>query len=352
MTPRSPSLSIIVPLFNEEDNVKNLLTCLQQFEKQVSSIDLEFIFVDDHSEDRTFDILKVLSASRDNIRAVRLAHNSGSHAAIMAGLTYSTGDCATFIAGDLQDPPEVVLKLVQEWKNGYKIVWAAREEKSGYGRPGFSKVYWWLCANMIDSSIPEEGVDFFLIDRSVIDVVTNKPHRWSPIFVSVGSTKFKTTTVKYQKEERKTGKSGWTLARKLLLVLDTVVMSVSAVRWLCFSGIVISTIGLLALPVCLIAMIAGWLTTVAGLVLVAICTVLCAMGFQTILLGLVGENVYRALSELRETPRFVVEEDFRGTRQSKLEIAEAINKAPEQSDFAPVNSELPKTSPIAIDASG
>lgn len=325
------SLSVIIPLFNEEENVKNLLTSLQQFETKVNTVDLEFIFVDDHSEDRTYPILKTLTSQYKNFRIVRLAHNSGSHAAIMAGLTLAQGDCATFIAGDLQDPPEVILELVDKWKQGYKIVWAARQEKAGFGRPNFSKLYWWLCANMIDSSIPEDGVDFFLIDRAVIEVVTNKPHRWSPIFVSVGSTKFSTTTVKYAKEERKTGQSGWTLSRKLLLVLDSVVMSVSAVRWLCLSGIIISAIGLIGLPICIAAILTDILPTVAGLVLIAICTVLCAMGFQTILLGLVGENVYRALSELRETPRFVIEEQVsQGTKTATITTPQQKNFAPQE----------------------
>lgn len=335
-------LSIVIPLYNEEDNVKNLLTTLLTFERQVDSIDLEFIFVDDHSQDRTFDILKVLTQQHKNIKMIRLAHNSGSHAAIMAGLTNASGDCATFIAGDLQDPPEVVLELVEKWKQGYKIVWAAREDEKGFGRPNFSKLYWWLCANMIETSIPEGGVDFFLIDRSVLEVVTNKPHRWSPIFVSVGGTKFSNTTVTYAKKERKTGKSGWTLSKKLGLVLDTMVMSVSAIRWLCVIGIAISAIGFIGLPISLAAIFLGSLPVVAGLVLVAICTVLCAMGFQTILMGIVGENVYRALSELRETPRFVVDQQIEKTSNKKLEQAKSVNTG--QENFAPEQYIIPESS--------
>lgn len=336
MQSSSKLLSIIVPLFNEEANIKHLLNSLQQFQSKAREINLEFIFVDDHSSDRTVEILKVLTEHIQNIKIIKLAHNSGSHAAIMAGLTCASGNCATFIAGDLQDPPEVIHELVEKWTEGFKIVWAAREEEQGYGRPTFSRLYWWICSNLIDSSIPERGVDFFLIDRSVIDVVTNKPHRWSPIFVSIGSTKFNSTTVIYTKKERKTGKSSWTLSRKLLLVLDTMVMSFSAVRWLCASGLVISSLGLLGLPVCIFATAVGWLTTIAGLVLIAICTVLCAMGFQTILLGLVAENVYRALSELRETPRFVIEDEFcTNNNTDSIALETKIVSGSAQIDFAP-----------------
>ena len=166
---QSTLLSVVVPLFNEESNIAALQTRLQQIEQQLSPVKLEIIFVDDCSQDKTASLISDLCHRHDNLRLIRFAKNSGSHAAIMAGVAASSGDCVMFLAGDLQDPPEIIPEMMEKWRNGNSIVWAVRAAVIGRKRQDsfFSSLYWLLVHYLTDLPIPAQGVDFFLIDRLV-----------------------------------------------------------------------------------------------------------------------------------------------------------------------------------------
>ena len=304
-------ISVVVPLYNEEATVKGVLTALQELERELKLEDqgikdLEIVFVDDRSKDKSFQIASNLALQHQNVKVVRLAFNSGSHAAIMAGITNCTGDAITFIAGDLQDPPQVIKQLIQEWRNGTKIVWASRSDQLGFKRPLFSKLYWYFCAKLNQSSIPEEGVDFFLIDKKVKDALAQRPHRQAPIFLAVAETRYNSATIKYEKQERERGKSGWTLSKKIALFLDSIVLSKRLTQ-------IFATAGMLGLPLSFVLFAASVflfffneLTTAMFLTVVAI-SFLC-LGIQSAIFWLFAETMHRAGMEHRESPNFVVEQ--------------------------------------------
>lgn len=311
-------LSIIIPVYNEAISLKLLLTRIKHLEGALAGVKVEVIFVDDGSADSTFEILKSLHKEHNNIRVVKLATNAGSHPAIMAGLTYARGDCAIFLAGDLQDPPELIHDLLAQWRDGKKVVWGIREGVEGFKRPGFSKIYWWLCHNLVDSSIPPGGVDLFLIDRAAINQIIKRPHQWTPVFVAVSKTKYKAALVHYVKADRSEGKSGWTLAKKMLMVLDTLVISISAIRILAVIGVTLACIGLLTMPGALVAAVAHKVSIETAFVLLVLGVVLILGGVQTVIMTLLAETLQRDISELKQVPRYVVEEQL---EPKKLETA-------------------------------
>lgn len=303
-------LSIVIPVYNEETSLKVLLARIKHLENVLSGVKVEVIFVDDGSADATFEILKTLHKEHDNIRIVKLATNAGSHPAIMAGLTYARGDCAIFLAGDLQDPPELIHDLLAQWREGKKVVWGIREGVEGFKRPGFSKIYWWLCHNLVDSSIPSGGVDLFLIDRAAINQIIKRPHQWTPVFVAVSKTKYKASLVKYVKIDRSEGKSGWTLAKKLLMVLDTLVISISAIRLLSVMGIMLACFGVLTIPGAAAALLFNRISIETEMILMVLGVVLILGGVQTAIMALIAETLQRDISELKQIPRYVVEEQY------------------------------------------
>ena len=303
-------ISVVVPLYNEAENVKGVLTCLQELERELKAEDpnfkdLEIVFVDDRSKDHSFEMSAKLSQHHPNVKVVKLAFNSGSHAAIMAGITNSTGDAVTFIAGDLQDPPQVLKQLISEWRQGNKIVWASRCDHLGFKRPLFSKLYWFLCAKLLESSIPEEGVDFFLIDKSVKDTLANRPHRQAPIFLAVAETRFNSSVVKYEKQVRETGKSGWTLRKKIGLFLDSIVLSKRLTQIFATTGMMGLPVSMLLFAVSCILFFNNHLYTAMFFSVVAI-SLLC-LGIQSAIFWLFAETMHRAGLEHRESPNFVVE---------------------------------------------
>lgn len=309
-TSKPSRISVVVPLYNEEATVKGVLTCLQELERELiaedpSIKDLEIVFVDDRSKDKSFEIASNLALQHKNVKVVKLAFNSGSHAAIMAGITNCSGDAITFIAGDLQDPPQVLKELINEWRQGTKIVWASRSDQLGFKRPLFSKLYWYLCAKLNQSSIPEEGVDFFLIDKQVKDTLAQRPHRQAPIFLAVAETRYNSTTIKYEKQERERGKSGWTMRKKIALFLDSVVLSKRLTQMFATAGMCGLPLAFVLFGASICLFFLNHLNEAMFLTVVAI-SFLC-LGIQSAIFWLFAETMHRAGLERRESPNYIVE---------------------------------------------
>lgn len=301
-------LSIVVPLFNEESNIEALHRRLKQIEMRLKPTRTEIIFVDDCSQDRTWAVVSGLSRQHENVRSIRFAKNSGSHAAIMAGLVASSGDCAMFLAGDLQDPPELIPEMFEKWRQGTGIIWASRQQVPGQKRRDsfFSFLYWQLAHYQTGGSLPKRGVDFFLVDRKVIEAIAPGRHGRAPIFQMVADTGFKSAVVYYTKAERAGGKSGWTLKKKVALVFETLLFSPLALRAFTAAGAALVAFGTLGA----IALLTLWLVTGIQLPVVALVLSIFSLliGLQMTMLGLVGECVFLALKEGRSAPRYVVSE--------------------------------------------
>src|SRR5579883_2054449 len=223
----STVLSVVVPLFNEQENLPRLVAALNALRTDVQPIQLQVILVDDGSADDTYAMALKLLAGDPAFTLVKLAGNYGSHAAVAAGMTLVSGDCAVFLAGDLQDPLDLIPKMLEQWGNGYKIVWAARiqEEIRTTKRSFFSLLYHNLFNLVVTHKVAEDGVDFALIDKAVIEVLKARAQLREPLFAQVTDTGFNSTIVRYHKLARAAGRSGWTLRKKLALVFATAIYS-------------------------------------------------------------------------------------------------------------------------------
>src|SRR5262249_12418419 len=154
------------------------------------------------------------------VHGIRLARNSGSHAAIRCGLADAVGDAAAMLAADLQDPPDVLRDLVARWREGAQIVWAARRVAPGSAsNTAFATVYYGIMRLVIGmKDMPSAGADCFLLDRAVIDTVSQYRERNVSVLALITWLGFRQARVEYDKQQRLHGTSGWSLRKKVTLV--------------------------------------------------------------------------------------------------------------------------------------
>jgi len=299
-------LSIITPAFNEASNLEAMRERLTTVLAGAVGDDWEWLVVDDHSADGTFDIVARLSRLDPRIHGIRLSRNSGSHTAIACGLHHVQGEAAVMLAGDLQDPPELLRSLLERWRAGAQVVWATRRVQPGEKvHAGFASIYYWIMRRVVGMrEMPARGADVFLIDRAVIEAFKRFPERHGSVFALITWLGFTQAFVEYDKQPRASGRSGWTRAKKINLVVDSVTgFSGAPIRACTLLGA-----GLIAAGILLLAGgLARWLMTGAGHLTVLLGAVAGLTGVQLVALGLVGEYVWRALEESRRRPAYVIE---------------------------------------------
>lgn len=297
-------ISIITPAFNESQNLKALHARIVQT-MDALNVEWEWIVVDDHSRDDTFAVLQRLSATDSRVRGVRFARNSGSHVAIACGMQMAAGEAVVMMAADLQDPPETIGAMLERWSRGAQIVWAVRRTRPGdKSHAGFAAIYYWIVRRIVGlREMPARGADFFLADRRVVDAFRSFPERTTSVFNHLTWMGFRQEYVEYDKQPRAAGASGWSLARKIQLVIDSVTAFSSApLRWCAYLGAF-----LLAAGLALVIAGAALLPELGGGILIVLAVFVGLSGVQLVALAIVGEYVWSALSEARRRPQYVVE---------------------------------------------
>ncbi len=294
-------ISIVVPIFNEEANADELFTKLQAVRDQMA-VPIELVFVDDGSQDGSFELAKRFAQTHSRVRVLKLSRNFGSHAAIMAGLCQSTGDCVIFMAGDLQDPPALLAELIARWQKGFKIVWAARIVPDKIS----SSLYWQLANWVSNNGFPVGGVDFALLDRKVVDALVQQAHVHTCVFVQIAATKFDADVVSYEKLARKRGKSGWTLKKKLGHVFLLLLASIKPLRVLLMICLSLCLVSLLCGILLLFSCCSHTLLFPLGVATLFAAHLLCAL--MILMIGLLGEYLFQVKNQISHVPRFVVEE--------------------------------------------
>lgn len=297
-------LSLITPAFNEAANLPVLHARIVQTMAGLGEA-WEWLIVDDHSRDETFAVIQRIAAADGRVRGLRFARNSGSHAAIACGLHEVAGDAAVMIAADLQDPPETLAAMLERWRAGAQVVWAVRREQPGErGHAGFAAVYYWIMRHVVGmTEMPAKGADFFLADRVVIDAFRRHPERHVSVLALITWLGFRQEQIQYDKQARAAGRSGWTLARKVKLVVDSVVSFSDLPIRLCSAAGVLMALAGAAMAVAGLAAVSG----PSGRLLVVVGAVVGVGGVQLLALGVIGEYVWRGLDEARRRPAYVIE---------------------------------------------
>jgi dolichol-phosphate mannosyltransferase len=292
-------LSIVTPAFNEAANLEALHARLTTFFDRHGG-DWEWLIVDDHSRDETFAVIERLSLVDPRVRGLRLARNSGSHVAITCGLHHAQGNAAVVMAADLQDPPETLEPMISAWQQGAQVVWAARRT-----RPSMAAGFYYAIMRRIVGmrDMPANGADFFLVDRAVLDAFRQFPERNVSVLALITWLGFRQTSIQYDKQQRTAGRSGWTLARKIRLVVDSITaFSDFPVRLCAYGGAVLM---LIALAIGVAALVT--FPTVGAALLLVLAVMFGLTGMQLMALSVIGEYVWRSLDEARRRPAYLIE---------------------------------------------
>lgn len=301
-------LSIVIPVYYNEKNIPSLYEKLRTTIIENKSFNYELIFVDDGSGDNSYAELKKLNEKDKNIKIVKLSRNFGSHTAILAGLNHITGDCATVISADLQDPPEIILQMLEKWRNGNKVVLAVRQDREEpFLQKMFSNTYYKLMKKYALKNMPEGGFDCFLADKRVIEVINSIDEKNTTLMGQVLWCGFKSEKIFYVRQKREEGKSRWTLSKKIKLFIDSfLAFSYVPIRFMSVLGVLFSFVAFL-FGIFLIVNklikgieVQGWTSLMVLFILVS--------GIQMVMLGVIGEYLWRTFDESRKRPVFIVEE--------------------------------------------
>jgi len=313
MTPAT--ISLIIPAYNEEASLPLLRKAIEAF-LETREDSYEIVVVDDHSSDRTPELVRQWARDDPRVHLVRLSRNCGSHAALHAGLAYGRGQAAVFLAADLQDPPQVIADLVARWREGSDVVWAVRTAREGEKMSVklFSRLYYSLLRRLALSEMPPQGADFFLLDRKVIDPYLQIPEKNTSVIAMLLWMGFRQSFVPYVKQARAAGTSKWTLSKKLKLFVDSIVsFSFAPIRAMSIAGALFALGGFGFAAAVVLGRILGYV--VAGTGYAAIMTVLLiGLGLIMLMLGVMGEYLWRAYDEARGRPRYLIEEQYPGRR--------------------------------------
>lgn len=303
-----PTYSIIAPVFNESGSLPEFYRRVREAMDTLNE-PWELVLVDDGSRDGSTDMMHELAKQDPRVRPVIFARNFGHQLAVTAGLDYSRGQAVVIIDSDLQDPPEVILQLIERWKEGYEVVYAQRTEREGetWFKLFTARLFYRLIYRITDVDIPMDTGDFRLLDRKVVDVMNSmrERHRFlRGMSVWVG---FKQVGVGYKRAARFAGETKYPLKKMLKFASDAITgFSYLPLQLATYLGFISAGISIIAIPFVIAMRLAGTQGFIGqASTLIA---VLFLGGVQLISLGILGEYIGRLYDEVRGRPLYIVRE--------------------------------------------
>jgi polyisoprenyl-phosphate glycosyltransferase len=309
-------ISIVVPVFNEQDNV-DMFTAEVIKSMQSGDYDFEIIFVDDGSSDATPLILDRISQADSRVRAFILARNFGHQVALSCGLDHASGDAVITMDGDLQHPPEMIPLLLQKWEEGFEVVQTVRKSTEGVSwfKTVTSSVFYKLINAMSNVRITAGGSDFRLLDQKVVQSFRQFKERARFIRGMISDIGYKQVQIEFVAPPRFAGKSKFSLRKMLNFALDGITAySKMPLRFALYLGVLFGLFALLfMMDVVYIKLfteeaVPGWATTVVSILLLG--------GVQLIGMGIIGEYVGRIFEEVKQRPLYLVRAELKKDKKT------------------------------------
>ncbi len=304
-----PRYSIVAPIFNEEGNIQKLYARISQVMDSTGET-WELVTVNDGSRDKSFELLSALSHKDSRIKVVNFARNFGHQLAVTAGLHNTSGDAVVVIDADLQDPPELILDMIERWKAGYHVVYAVRQERKGesWFKLVTAKLFYRLIYRITDVDIPLDTGDFRLMDRKVVDALNSMPEHNRFIRGLTSWIGFKQTGITYVREAREWGETKYPLKKMVRFAMDAVTgFSYFPLQVMVYVSFVLGVLAIFAIPIIAILrlilgfqFLGGQVTNIVLLLLVG--------AFQLFFLFILGQYVARIYDETRGRPLYIVAE--------------------------------------------
>ena len=307
-------ISILIPAYNEQAVLPLLFKRLQGLANKESDYSFEFLFVNDGSRDDTLRLIQQASTVDSRISYINLSRNYGKEIAMIAGLDHVKGDATVIIDADLQDPPELIPKMIAFWEEGFDDVYAKRRSREGetWLKKATSRLYYQTLQKVTHIPIQEDTGDFRLLDRRVVDALREfreSQRNTKALFSLVG---FNKKELLYDRDPRAAGETKWNYLKLVNLAIDGITSFTTApLRIASVFGIVISLFAFLFILYLLVRPLFGVPTGDGYSSLMA--TVLFLGGVQLLSLGVIGEYIGRIFNESKQRPLYFVEEYHEGS---------------------------------------
>ncbi len=302
-------ISIIIPIYNEEAILNLLYNKINTVIEQINSKYVyEIIFINDGSRDSSWQIISNFAASDSHIKAINFSRNFGQQMALTAGYDYASGDAIITLDADLQDPPHLIVEMIEAWEKGSKIVYAKRIERNdSFLKNVTAKLYCRFLDYMSDIKIPYDVGDFRLIDKVVLQALRSCREKSRFLRGMVAWTGFTYTFVNFTRPERNTGKSAYTWAKLFKIAVDGLTgFSLFPLKLAAFVGIFVTITGMLMFSY--ITLDALFFDGVYPLFKWLVTIIYIFMGVQFGLLWLIGEYIGRIHDQLKNRPLYIIEE--------------------------------------------
>ncbi len=302
-------LSIVVPVFNEQGNLPELLAQLVSVLENRLKLCYEIIFVDDGSEDRSWSIIEDLKKENFNVRGIRFSRNFGHQYALKAGIDNADGDAVVTMDADLQHPPELIIDFYEKWKSGYKVVQGIRKDTKGAGlfKRFSSSLYYRLINFISDVKIITGSSDMRLIDKQVADELRRIKEGHLCLRGIIPWLGFQESMVEYVAPDRYSGVTKFTFGKMFRFAVDGIMsFSIKPLRLSILAGFVISLVAFVYIIFALVASlvykmaIPGWTSILVSVLFLG--------GMQLISIGILGEYVGKLFMECKRRDNYIISE--------------------------------------------
>ncbi|HEY8304228.1 MAG TPA: glycosyltransferase family 2 protein [Solirubrobacteraceae bacterium] len=299
-------LSVVAPVYNEEELVEAFV---KRACAAVADYTFELVLVNDGSSDRTPELLDGLAAADPRVRVIHLSRNFGHQAALTAGLEHARGDVVAMIDADLQDPPELIPRMVEQWEGGSDVVYAVRRQREGETAFKLATASWFykLFDKLAQVDLEPNSGDFRLLDRRALDALLSMTERsrfLRGMTVWVGFTQ---TAVPYERDARSAGETKYTVRKMVRFSLDAIAsFSHLPLQLATYVGLLSAGVAFVAIPVVVGLHFADSYLPGFGTITILI---LLLGGIQLIALGVIGEYVGRIYDEVKHRPLYIVREE-------------------------------------------
>ncbi len=306
---KTPDLSIIVSMYNEEDSLPVFFDEIEKTMAKLKGVSYEIICIDDGSDDKTFEILKKYAKENKDIKVIKFSRNFGKEYGMMAGFRFSKGKACIPMDVDLQDPPELIGEFLKKWEEGYDMVYGIRNDRKSdsFWKRTTANLFYKIYNLMTRSPIPYNAGDYRLIDRKVVNAILSLKERNVFMKGIFGWTGFKSCGVKYTRHKRHAGISKWNYWKLWNFALDGITASTTfPLRIWTYLGGMLSVFGMLYAMFIIIKTIVFGIDVPGYASLLVF--ILLLGGIQMIILGILGEYIGRIFIEVKNRPIYIVEE--------------------------------------------
>jgi glycosyltransferase involved in cell wall biosynthesis len=309
---QKPLISLVVPVYNEEENIplfySSVVAVIGSLEPMY---DFEFVFTDNHSSDRTPELLRELSKQDTRVRAFRFSRNFGYQRSILTAYLRCNGDAAIQLDCDLQDPPELIPVFVEKWLQGSDVVYGVRTSRLESARWTLArKLFYWIVDFLSEDPIPRDAGDFRLISRRVIEELRRIGDPRPYLRGTIATLGFTQTGISYSRRARAVGTSKFSFYDNIMLALDGIInQSVVPLRMATYVGVGVASITVLASLGYIVAYYTVGFRAPAGFTTLTV-LILASLGINALMLGVIGEYLGRMYIQMKNKSLSIVEREL------------------------------------------